>query len=175
MTTYVAFLRAINVGGTGTLKMTDLVRMCLDLGFRNPRTYIQSGNVVFESRATERAVTARLKRSLADARKKPVGVLVRTAVELEAALEENPFGDRPPNRVLIVFLPEPPPKGSVHAHTAAGGEEVVPRGREIYVYFPNGQGRSKLKLPLADVGTARNMNTVAKVAALARIHAKSPG
>ena len=84
MTAFVALLRAVNVGGTGTLPMRDLVAMCEHAGYRNVRTYIASGNVVFSTRAKESAVKAALEKALQAYAGKPVGVLVRTADELAA-------------------------------------------------------------------------------------------
>ena len=168
MTTFVALLRAINVGGAGSLAMADLVKLCGDIGFSNAATYIQSGNVVFDSRASEAEVKAVLERELSAKLGKPVGVLLRRAEELDRVLEENPFQTAPPNRVVVMFLDEAPPGDAVAGVRPLGGEELVLRDRELYVHFPDGQGRSKLKVPFAEVGTSRNMNTVTKLALMAR-------
>jgi uncharacterized protein (DUF1697 family) len=167
MAAYAALLRAINVGGTGKLAMSELVRLCERAGFTGVKTYIQSGNVVFRSRAGEATVQAALEKALAKAVGKPVGVLLRSSAELAAVLASNPFPDAPPNRVIVFFLPEPPPSASVSAAKGPGGELLALRGREIFVHYPQGQGTSKLKVPHANVGTGRNLNTVAKLAALA--------
>jgi uncharacterized protein (DUF1697 family) len=165
MTAYAALLRAINVGGTGKLAMSELVELCEDAGFTSVKTYIQSGNVVFASRLGEARVQAVLAKALAAKLGKPVGVLVRTAPELEGVLAANPFPRAPPNRVIVFFLPEPP--GALAVAKGPSGEELVLRGREIFVHYPVGQGVSKLKVPHAAVGTGRNLNTVAKLAAMA--------
>ena len=168
MATFVALLRAINVGGTGKLTMADLVKLCEKAGFSGVRTYIQSGNVVFESRATEAKVTATLEKAVAMKVGKPVGVFVRGAAELDQVLADNPFRDAPPNRVIVVFLDEAPPKAALAAVNTPGGEKLVLRGRELYIHYPDGQGVSKLKVPFASAGTGRNINTVTKLAAMAQ-------
>ena len=84
MPVYVALMRGINVGGSGTLAMQDLVALCQDCGFEDVKTYIQSGNVLFRSRLTERGVTKKLAQALAEQMRRPVSVLVRTADELRA-------------------------------------------------------------------------------------------
>src|SRR5258707_5424610 len=98
MTAFVALLRAVNVGGTGKLPMSDLKEMCEALGFEGVRTYIASGNVVFVSRKSEAAVKAALEARLKTYAGKPVGVLVRTAAEMQAVLKNNPFPKPPANR-----------------------------------------------------------------------------
>lgn len=166
MTKYAALLRAINVGGTGKLAMTDLAALCTKAGFTDVTTYIQSGNVVFGSRASEAAVTKTLEQLLAAKLGKPVGVMVRTNPELVAVLAANPFPEVAPNRVIVAFLPSAPPKDALVGVKAPGGERLALGRREIYVAYPEGQGSSKLKVPFASVGTGRNLNTIAKLAAL---------
>jgi uncharacterized protein (DUF1697 family) len=167
MTAYVALFRAVNVGGTGKLPMSDLKVLCEAAGFTKVRTYIASGNVVFESGVTEAEVAAALDPELAAYAGKPVGVLVRTAEEMKAVLDANPFPDAPPNRTVAIFLDKPPSKDALDGMVAPDGEQARLGTREIYVHYPQGQGRSKLKLPAAKGGTARNINTVAKLAELA--------
>jgi hypothetical protein len=100
MPTYIALLRAVNVGGTGKLPMAELKAMGEQAGFANVRTFIASGNLLFESAQTEKQVTAALASRLAAYAGKPVGVLVRTGAELAAVLAANPFASEPPNRVM---------------------------------------------------------------------------
>ncbi len=168
MSTFVALLRGVNVGGTGILAMKDLAALCTELGFANPRTYIQSGNVLFESRLAEDKVRARLGKALATKMGKPIEVMVRTPAELRSILKANPFPDREPAKVAVVFLTGQPPAEALTHLTGPGGEEVRTGQREIYVYYPDGMGRSKLKLQLGGAAaTVRNINTVAKLASLA--------
>ena len=167
MTAFVALLRAVNVSGTGKLLMSDLTRMCEVAGFTAVRTYIASGNVVFASKATEARVKATIETSLAIHAGKPVGVLVRTAAEIAEILAQNPFTDRPRNRTVVIFLDHPPPADTLSSITGLADEEIWLGTREIYVYYGQGMGTSKLKIPAARLGTARNVNTVAKLADMA--------
>ena len=161
MTTYAALLRAVNVGGTGKLAMSDLRAMCASVGFSNVRTYIASGNVVFESKLSEASVKAKLERCLETYAGKPVGILIRTGTELAAVLANNPFGSAAPNRTVAIFLDAPPPADVLDSVSGQQTEEIALGTREIYVHYNDGIARSKLKIPGATTGTARNMNTVA--------------
>ena len=167
MTAFIALLRAVNVGGTGKLPMSDLKEMCEALGFSCVRTYIASGNVVFTSRKSESAVKKALEARLETYAGKPVGVLVRSAAEMQAVLADNPFPKAPRNRTVAIFLDEAPPAGALKDIEGQHDEEVQLGRREIYVAYGAGMGRSKLKIPAAAKGTARNINTIAKLAELA--------
>src|SRR5688500_17552408 len=103
MHTYICLLRAVNVGGTGKLPMTDLRALCEASGFRDVRTYIASGNVVLRSPASAGQVQCTLAEALADHAGKPVGVLVRTPAEMSSVLAGNPFPHAAPNRTMVVF------------------------------------------------------------------------
>ena len=166
MTVYVALLRAVNVGGTGKLAMSDLKAMCEALGFGRVRTYIASGNVVFETKRTAVQAKLLLEKSLAKHAGKPVGVVVRTAAEMFALLAANPFPKAPGNRTVAIFLDQPPPKDALKAATGVKGEEMRLGVREIYVHYGQGMASSKLRVPAAKDGTARNMNTIAKLVAM---------
>lgn len=163
MTTYVALLRAVNVGGTGKLPMSDLRSLCEGAGFEAVRTYIASGNVVFESDRSSAEVKHDLEAALADYAGKPVGVAIRSGADLAAVLAGNPFPGAPPNRVLVTFLDAPPPPDAVARASGRHDEDIVLGEREIYIHYGQGMGTSKLKLPAAEAGTARNINTVAKL------------
>jgi uncharacterized protein (DUF1697 family) len=167
MPAYIALLRAVNVGGTGKLPMTDLKSMCEKAGFTKIKTYIASGNVVFQSKLSEAKVKSVLEASLATYAGKPVGVLVRTGPEMAAVLAANPFPQMAGNRTLAIFLDQPPPAKALEAATGQNGEEMRLGLREIYVYYGEGIATSRLKIPAAKTGTARNMNTVAKLAEMA--------
>jgi uncharacterized protein (DUF1697 family) len=164
LTAYVALLRAVNVGGTGKLPMADLRAMAGKAGFAKVRTYIASGNLVFESDADEGAVKAALEAALKAYAGKPVGVLVRTGAEMAAVVAANPFPAAPANRTVAIFLDTPPPPDFLAGVSGRQSEKIAPGAREIYVHYPHGQGNSKLKIPAARTGTARNLNTVAKLA-----------
>src|SRR5262245_56371479 len=155
MGVYVAFLRAVNVGGTGKLPMSDLKDLCEKAGFSKVRTYIASGNVVFETRMKEVQVKNALEAALAIYAGKAVGVLVRTAAEIAEVLAGNPFPDAPPNRTVAIFLDSSPPSDSLDRMTGRDDEEVRLGKREIYVRYGDNMGQSKLKIPAAKNGTAR--------------------
>ena len=160
MGTYVALLRAVNVGGTGRLPMADLRSMCVELGFRDVETYIASGNVFFTSPGGAASVKAKLEARLQVYAGKPVGVVVRSAAEMTAILEANTFRTAEPNKTYVVFLDAPPPHDALERATGLVDEEMHLGKREIYVVYPQGMGRSKLNVPAAKAGTARNVNTV---------------
>ncbi|MFM0483006.1 DUF1697 domain-containing protein [Paraburkholderia strydomiana] len=167
MTRYVAFLRAVNVGGTGKLPMAELRTMCEAVGFTNVRTYIASGNVVFDSKLAEASVKSRLERCLEEYAGKPVGVAVRTSNELAQVLTANPFKSAAPNRTVAIFLDTPPPADALTHASGQREEEMALGTREIYVHYNNGMADTKLKIPAARTGTARNMNTIAKLVDMA--------
>ena len=167
MTNYVALLRGVNLGKR-QLKMDDLRRIATELGLEGPRTYIASGNLLFASASAEAALKHELESALADHMGAPVGVMIRTAQELGEVARCNAFADEPANRVVAIFLDEPPPNDSAERAKNVDGERIALGKREIYVHYPRGQGPSRLAIPAAAKGTARNMNTVAKLAELAR-------
>jgi uncharacterized protein (DUF1697 family) len=167
MTAFVALLRAVNVGGTGKLPMAELKAMCGALGFEGIRTYIASGNVVFTSRKSEAAVKKALEARLEAYAGKAVSVMVRTAAEMQAALDDNPFPKVAGNRTVAIFLDAPPPKDALAAVKGRKDEEIGLGVREIYVHYREGTAQSKLVIPAAKAGTARNMNTIATLAKMA--------
>jgi uncharacterized protein (DUF1697 family) len=163
----VALLRAVNVGGTSILPMKQLSALCADLGFDKVRTYIQSGNVVFESARPEDAIRASLEGALEKHMGKKVDVFVRGADELRRILEANPFPDASGSQVIVLFCDSAVPESVVRDAVAPDGEQLVLGRRELYIHYPNGMGRSRLKMPTKGiVGTARNLNTVAKLVAM---------
>jgi len=164
MAAYVALLRAVNVGGTGKLPMSDLKALCEAQGYTEVRTYIASGNVVFHASASEAEVKAALEAALHHYAGKPVGVMVRNAAEMAAVLKANPFSDEAPNRTVAIFLDKAPPKDLMESISGCNSEKVAPGKREIYVHYGDGMAHSKLKIPAARDGTARNINTIAKLA-----------
>ena len=167
MSSYIALLRAVNVGGTGKLPMTELKAMCESAGFTNIRSYIASGNVLFNSALTEAAVKQLLNDKLLAYAGKPVGVLVRSAAEMAAVLAANPFPDAPGSRVVAIFLNAAAPPDALAAAVGRQNELMALGRREIYVHYDDGMADSKLRIPAAKAGTARNMNTVAKLAGMA--------
>jgi uncharacterized protein (DUF1697 family) len=167
MTSFVALLRAVNVGGTGKLPMSDLKAMCEELGLAEVSTFIASGNVVFASRKSEAAVKAALEKRLIAYAGKPVGVLVRSAAEMAQVAADNPFPKAAPNRTVAIFLDDTPPKDTLAQMRGRKDEQIKLGRREIYVHYGEGMAKSKLVIPAAKAGTARNMNTVATLAKMA--------
>lgn len=96
-----------------------------------------------------------------------MGVFVGTAAEMAQISSNNPFPDAPRNRTVAIFLDAPPPRDALDRVVGRNGERIELGAREIYVHYGNGIAKSKLKIPAARTVTARNMNTVAKLAELA--------
>lgn len=167
MGAFVALLRAVNVGGTGKLPMSELKAMCEALGFGEVRTYIASGNVVFTSRKSETAVKSALEKRLEAYAGKPVGVMVRSAAEMAQVVADNPFPKAAPNRTVAIFLDGKPPKDTLSGVRGRKNEEIILGKREIYVHYGDGMGTSKMVIPAAKAGTARNINTIATLARMA--------
>lgn len=173
---YIALLRAINVGGRAKLPMQDLAGIFTELGCTEVRTYIQSGNVVFEAPAP---VARGLDEAVPDAIEKRFGfrppVLLRTASQLATVLEGNPFIERgvATNLLHVAFLAGAPSKERVAALDPgrSPGDEFEVRGKEVYLHFPNGVGRSKLTNEYLDrtlgtTSTVRNWRTVEMLASM---------
>ena len=177
MAVFICLLRGVNVGGNNLIKMDALRKLCISLGLCDPQTYVQSGNIVFQSDEREPAVLAR---GIGDAIEQKFGfrpeVVIRTASEIKDAIARNPFAKRrgiEPAKLLVNFLAEAPGAEVRDAILGLklGPEEVRIDGREIYIYFPDGMGRSKLwpaiGKKLKNPGTGRNLNTVTKLLEMA--------
>ncbi|HVN74854.1 MAG TPA: DUF1697 domain-containing protein [Thermoanaerobaculaceae bacterium] len=177
-TTYIALLRAVNVAGHGKVGMADLRALFTRLGFEGARSLLQSGNLIFGAAG---AAPAELESRLEAAAEARLGLrtdfLVRSAGEWDEVVAANPFpaeAKRDPGRLVVLALKDAPPPARFAALQAAvvGREIVRGAGRHAYVTYPDGQGRSRLTLALIERtlgtrGTARNWNTVLKLAALA--------
>ncbi len=171
MTTCVSLFRGINVGGHQAVRMDELKDLHASLGFKDVVTYIQSGNVVFSS---DDADLAQLPKDIEDGFAQKFGfrvqVMVRTAAEFREIMENNPFQNqsmREPKWVIVLFLATRPDRTALEdlQKAYAGPEEFYLTGQELYVYYANGIGRSKLTLSLLEKklktqGTARNWNTI---------------
>jgi len=178
MSVVISLLRGINVGGNRKIKMDALRALYESLGLSDVQTHVQSGNVIFKTK--ERNLN-RLTKRIEDAIEKTFGfhsnVIVRTHAELRDAIARNPFAKRTgiePGKLLVTFLAGSPTAEAVEKFRKikADPEELRIDGRELYIYFPNGAGRSKL--PWASVeklvgvtGTARNWNSVIKMLEIA--------
>ena len=168
MNTHVAFLRGINVGGNTMVSMKDLVAICTQTGFENVRTYLNSGNVIFESPLPEATLREALETALSGKTGKDIGVVIRSPGELERVVKGNPFPEAIPSQVGVLLVTEPVAENILAELVIPGREKVVPGRREVYVHYPDGMGRSKLKWPLSlRGGTMRNITTLTKMAGLA--------
>ena len=170
MTAYIALLRGVNLVGKSTLKMADLKAIADDLKLEKARTYIASGNLLFVSDQPEAKLRALLEKRMQAHMGKQVGVMLRTAKEMAAVVKANPFPDGRGNNVQAFFMNEKPPKDLLETiRNKADDERVAAGKREVYVaYGERGIGRSRMRIPPAEAGTARNMNTVARLAELAK-------
>jgi uncharacterized protein (DUF1697 family) len=169
MPTSIALLRGVNVGGN-LLKMERLRAICSELGHRNVRTYVQSGNVVFEATATLSKCAAALEKTLAGETRLPVTVILRTRDEIAKILAGNPFlkvEGIDLTKLHVTFLESAASKEALKTLAAikAGDDEFRSAGKEIYLYCPNGYGKTKLsnnaiEKALAVRATTRNWNSV---------------
>lgn len=168
MNSHIAFLRGINVSGNSMISMKDLAAICADIGFENVRTYLNSGNVIFQCSLTEAEVQETLETALKEKAGKEIGVVIRSPGELERVVKGNPFPDAVPSQVGVLLVTEPVAKEVLTGFVIPGREKVVPANREVYVHYPDGMGRSKLKWPHSlRGGTMRNINTLSKLVGLA--------
>ena len=179
MTVYIALLRAINVGGHGKVAMADLRTMLAELGFADARTILNSGNLVFRGAGQSgRELEALLELGAADRLGLRTDFMVRAAPEWSDLIAANPFPDEAasdPGHLVAMALKGSPSEQSVEALRAAitGPEAVHVAGDNAHITYPDGIGRSKLTNTVIESrlgvrGTARNWNTVLKLAELAR-------
>jgi uncharacterized protein (DUF1697 family) len=169
VTGYVALLRGVNLVGRSTLKMADLKAIAEDLGLESPRTFIASGNLLFASGKAEEKLRAILEERLEEHMGSATRVMLRSALEMEGVVRDNPFTDSPGNNVQAFFMNDAPAAGLIESARNMDDERIALGKREVYVaYGEKGIGRSRLRIPGAEIGTARNMNTVARLAELAR-------
>jgi uncharacterized protein (DUF1697 family) len=171
-------LRGVNVGGRNMIKMDALKALCISLKLKDPQTYVQSGNVIFNSGEKDLdKLTKRLQDAIEKAHGFRPGVMLRTAAELQQVVARNPFANRKdiePGKLIVNFLSDNPGKQAREKAMAIkiGPEEMHLIGREAYIYFPNGQGRSKfpwtaIERVLGTSATGRNWNSVTKMLEIA--------
>lgn len=166
MTAWVALIRAVNVSGTGKLLKDELKAMGEACGFGDVRTFINSGNLLFTSPLGETEVKQRMERRVADHFGKPVPVHVRSAAEMAEVAAQNPFTDDKPNRAFSYFIEAEPVQAMLDEARDIAGERLALGPRCIYISYGDGIGKTRLKLPAVKHGTARNMNSVGKIAVL---------
>jgi len=178
MPVLVCFLRGVNVGGHAKIKMDALRSLFVTLKFEEPQTYVQSGNIVFKT--SERnlgLVAARIKQAITKKFACSPEIMLRTVTELRAVVSNNPFAKRTniePGKLHAFFLAAQPAKNAEEnlRQLAIRPEELHLVGRELFIYFPNGVGKSKLPWARLDKalqtpGTGRNWNSVTKVLEMA--------
>ncbi len=179
MTAFVALFRGINVGGHHKVPMSDLKELHEALGFRDVASYIQSGNIVFTSDEIDPGwLEKRIEEGFTTRFGFPTHVLVRSSAELDATIAHSPFqgqADRETKWIVVQFLANDPDDAGLEEFRQgyAGPEELFLRGKELYVYYPNSIGHSKLpqgvlEKKLKTTSTARNWNTVLKLQEMMR-------
>jgi len=177
MTTYIALLRGINVGGHATVPMKTLADVLTREGFADVRTYIQSGNVVFASGSTPpAALPAAMTRAIERALGVRPGVIVLAACDFDRIVAANPFPKAAahPQFLHVTFMAAPPKRPDLKALDAlrADTERFALKGQAFYLHAPDGIGRSKLaariEKALGVAGTSRNWRTVLQLQAMAR-------
>ncbi len=177
MTAYAALLRGINVGGKNKVPMADLRTLFETLGHADVVTYIQSGNVVFTSASKPAKIAAGITDAIAGEFGLTVPVIVRSRTELRRVLTSNPFLDAgvAPAKLHVTFLADRPAQAAIAKLDPDRSlpDEFAVVGREIFMFMPNGMGRTKLTIDwfercLGTRGTARNWNTVNKLVELVR-------
>jgi len=171
-------LRGVNLGPHNRIKMDALRALYESLKLESPRTYVQSGNVIFRTNAKNTPELAdKIRKAIEKKLKCSPQVILRTTKELRNVVAATPFADRPelePGKILVTFLADEPPAEARTGFDKFKGypEEVHLKGRELYIYFPNGAGRSKLPWSAIEkllkvTGTARNWNSVNAMLAIA--------
>lgn len=168
MTTHISLLRGINVGGHKKIRMADLKALHESLGFGAVRTYVQSGNVVYEAESGDGAGhAARIEAAIAERFGFDVTVIQRTPADLARILDANPFPGADPKFLHVLFLADVPAPAAVNelAVPTSGDEAWHWAGQEIYLHYPHGSARSKMtgayfEKALGIPATARNWNSV---------------
>jgi uncharacterized protein (DUF1697 family) len=178
MAVIISLLRGVNLGGNKLVPMADLRNLCTGLRLRNVQTLLQSGNVVFHCKDADAAkVSERIATAIERKFGFHVDILTRTPAELAEVIARNPFARKngiEPSKLLVHFLPKSLEKETREklAQLNVGPEDIRLGDREFYVYFPEGQGRSRLQGSLDRVlkktSTARNWNTVTKLFEIAQ-------
>jgi uncharacterized protein (DUF1697 family) len=173
---YAALLRGINIGPRQRIGMADLRSLVAGLGHTSVETYVQSGNVVFQSRSRSTAALAKaIEKAITEELGLTVAVVVRSGAELAGVVKGQPFTDRGAGdrQLHVAFLSQKPDPKAVRAidRAAVAPDEMHVAGREIYLHYPSGQGRSKLsnaflEKQLGVVSTSRNWRTVKALADL---------
>ncbi len=166
MTAYVALIRAVNVSGTGKLPKEELKAIGEACGFGNCRTFINSGNLLFTTNLHETEIKAGMEQRVSDYLGKATPVYVRSAAEMADAVRHDPFTDDKASRRFAHFIDERPAQAMLDEARDVAGERMALGPRLIYVSYGEGIAKTRLKLPAVKRGSARNMNSVARMAEL---------
>lgn len=178
MPAIIGLLRAVNLGSHNKISMESLRTLCTSLKLRSPKTYVQSGNVVFSASNTDLdQIAKRLVNGIARTCGFRTDVILRTTSDMRSVVARNPFARRGgihPGKLIVLFLAnDPAPEAhKLIQNIKADPEELRLDGRELYIYFPNGMGRSRVSTPALEraiktTGTGRNWNTVTKLLEMA--------
>lgn len=160
---YALFLRAVNVGGTGRLSMETLRAIATKIGGTNPQTYIASGNLALTYDGGADTLRRAMETALEDYAGKPIGVIVRQRHDLDALLDNMPFAAEDPARTLCLLTDDPIPADPILDARNLTSEQVLAGPGALYMFYPEGQGKSRLTLPQMKSGTARNANTIQRM------------
>lgn len=174
MPVFISLLRGINVGGNKKIKMADLKTLYESLGFTGTQTLLQSGNAIFETNLSEaQEIASKIEAGIQDTFGFESKIIMRTVDELKLVVENTPFTEeqlKDPAKMLVLFLVDKLDEKAVEAYMNkyVGSEVVYPQGRELYIYYTNGMGRSTLDIDkkLKLNGTGRNWNTISKLLTL---------
>lgn len=171
MTRYIVLLRGINVSGKNKLPMVDLRKMLSVLGYQNVQTYIQSGNIILDSAKEKSLIAQEIKDRIEDKFGYDVPVIIRTIEDLQKTIQENPYPLENEKVVAAIFLSDVATKTDIEIHKAAEDQFTIVKD-VVYIYCPNGFGRSKLTINVFEkklnvFGTSRNWRTTKKLVELA--------
>ncbi|MBO1513744.1 DUF1697 domain-containing protein [Metabacillus bambusae] len=183
MTIYLALLRGINVGGHNVIKMAELKQLFESMDLQNVKTYIQSGNVLFESKAESKELSHQIEQEIKNTFGLSVPVMIRTATEMQQIIKNCPYlaealleGES----IHISFLADVPSQERIDqlCNVNRGVDEYQIKGREMYLFFRQSIRKSKLAIQLQKIGvpaTLRNWKTVAKLASMAEVMSETGG
>jgi uncharacterized protein (DUF1697 family) len=172
MQTIISLLRGVNMAGHNKIKMTDLLSLFMEIGFKNAETFIQSGNIVFNDpeSLSDAELTVKIEEAIRRKFKYNIPVINRTPEELRAILSLNPFAGEEnfnPEKLAVIFLYEKPSELQIEKVNGINypPDKFVIAGKEIYIYCPNGFGKSKVytgffENKMKATGTGRNWNTI---------------
>jgi uncharacterized protein (DUF1697 family) len=180
MKRYISFLRGVNMAGHNSIRMNDLSELYRDLGFDDPKTYIQSGNVIFSNYEDLSVpdIAIKIEKAIFEKFSYKIAVIIRTPEELRKIISNNPFlceDNFDPSRNAVMFLSENPMEAQINKviNIDYTPDKFKITGSEIFIYCPNGFGKTKLytnffEKKMGVTGTARNLKTIDTILDLAK-------